>query len=335
MKPKSIPTEYRGHMFRSRLEARWAIVFDCMGIDWEYESEGFEFDDGTKYLPDFLLHEVAGRNGCMTKDQLGDFENGTFAEDRADSIDGDVYVEVKGPGRWDEESVHKVRMLARHHPVYCVGKIPYSFDDMDDDGNIEFNFETVDGDVFGAAIGVNFYGEVELFGNDLNYKRGVWIEPTNAAFRLGSSARFEHGEHPNYGLIELCKHTVRAHRATYEDTMNAIDDILTSLTDDEKRQLEEAAKTIDTIAMNHGLDNLYVESYDRNHHSASVNAIKYEGKGFFLRRREARIASEKDNDVRNGLVYENLASPFVTAREEARKVVSTWGYDMPAWLLEE
>lgn len=49
---KAIETQYRGHLFRSRLEARWAIFFDCMGIQWEYEPEGFDVD-GTWYLPDF------------------------------------------------------------------------------------------------------------------------------------------------------------------------------------------------------------------------------------------------------------------------------------------
>ena len=52
---KAIETEYNGYRFRSRLEARWAIFFDAAGIEYQYEPEGFEFEDGTKYLPDFYL----------------------------------------------------------------------------------------------------------------------------------------------------------------------------------------------------------------------------------------------------------------------------------------
>ena len=52
---KPIETIYKGHRFRSRLEARWAVFFDHIGINWIYEPEGFEFPDGTKYLPDFYL----------------------------------------------------------------------------------------------------------------------------------------------------------------------------------------------------------------------------------------------------------------------------------------
>ncbi len=51
---KAIETRYAGCRFRSRLEARWAVFFDHLGIEWEYEPEGFETPDGP-YLPDFRL----------------------------------------------------------------------------------------------------------------------------------------------------------------------------------------------------------------------------------------------------------------------------------------
>lgn len=50
----AIETEYAGHLFRSRLEARWAVFFDQLGIRWQYEAQGYEFA-GYRYLPDFLL----------------------------------------------------------------------------------------------------------------------------------------------------------------------------------------------------------------------------------------------------------------------------------------
>jgi len=54
---KPIETVYKGYRFRSRLEARWAVFFDAMGIKWEYEKEGYVLDDKTLYLPDFWLPE--------------------------------------------------------------------------------------------------------------------------------------------------------------------------------------------------------------------------------------------------------------------------------------
>lgn len=54
---KAIDTEYNGILFRSRLEARWAVFFNEAGIKYEYEPEGFEHD-GIKYLPDFYLPDI-------------------------------------------------------------------------------------------------------------------------------------------------------------------------------------------------------------------------------------------------------------------------------------
>lgn len=50
------PTEYKGISFRSRLEARWAAMFDILGWTWEYEPECDGF-----YIPDFLLHGPRGQ----------------------------------------------------------------------------------------------------------------------------------------------------------------------------------------------------------------------------------------------------------------------------------
>ncbi len=56
----AIETYYNGFRFRSRLEARWAVFFDCMGVKYEYEPEKFQCGD-VKYIPDFFLPEL-GRN---------------------------------------------------------------------------------------------------------------------------------------------------------------------------------------------------------------------------------------------------------------------------------
>lgn len=55
MAMKAIETYYSGYLFRSRREARWAVCLDALGIHWLYEPEGYQFNNGDKYLPDFLL----------------------------------------------------------------------------------------------------------------------------------------------------------------------------------------------------------------------------------------------------------------------------------------
>lgn len=54
MTMKPIETIYKNYRLRSRLEARWAVFFDTLGVKWEYEKEGYDLD-GVWYLPDFWL----------------------------------------------------------------------------------------------------------------------------------------------------------------------------------------------------------------------------------------------------------------------------------------
>jgi hypothetical protein len=54
---KAIETVYNGYRFRSRLEARWAVFFDTLGVNYEYEQEGYNLGNGVRYLPDFYFPE--------------------------------------------------------------------------------------------------------------------------------------------------------------------------------------------------------------------------------------------------------------------------------------
>lgn len=57
---KAIETQYKGYRFRSRLEARWAVFFEALGVKWEYEPEGFDLGNGVRYLPDFRVTSPQG-----------------------------------------------------------------------------------------------------------------------------------------------------------------------------------------------------------------------------------------------------------------------------------
>ena len=79
-KVHSIPTVYNGYKCRSLAEARWMKLLDKAGVQYAYESEGFQLSDGTKYLPDFYLPRQ------------------------------DCFFEVKGV--MDDKDLHKIRQLA-------------------------------------------------------------------------------------------------------------------------------------------------------------------------------------------------------------------------------
>ena len=55
---KAIKTKYNGYVFRSRLDARVAVLFDILEIKYLYELEGFYLGDDIYYLPDFYLPDM-------------------------------------------------------------------------------------------------------------------------------------------------------------------------------------------------------------------------------------------------------------------------------------
>ncbi|MGV3730348.1 MAG: hypothetical protein ACO1NN_06270 [Sphingopyxis sp.] len=72
-----LPTVYNGIQYRSRCEARWAVVFDELGWQHHYEIEGFHLKSGS-YLPDFFLpehdafFEVKGQTPTYLEKRLAD-----------------------------------------------------------------------------------------------------------------------------------------------------------------------------------------------------------------------------------------------------------------------
>ncbi len=65
---KAIPTKYKGYKFRSRLEARWAVFLDTLGVEYRYEDEGFQLE-----MPDFDKPGADGIPGVKTVWYLPDF----------------------------------------------------------------------------------------------------------------------------------------------------------------------------------------------------------------------------------------------------------------------
>lgn len=171
---KAIPTIYKGIPFRSRLEARWAIIFEQLGIDWHYETEGYDIpiDDGItiRYLPDFVLY--GGTERCPEQ----------------------LFVEVKGYMRADDAL--KIRAFSQRYPIYVVGNIPYDLMDICNGVDTGFqipyyNFQTVDGDYFGAVIGANKRGGWGLFGADSTYWFDMDENKTRQAYAMARAAHFE------------------------------------------------------------------------------------------------------------------------------------------------
>jgi hypothetical protein len=54
-KPKAMEVAYSGRIFRSRLEARWAVFLDLLEVNWDYEPSFYQVGEELFYLPDFYL----------------------------------------------------------------------------------------------------------------------------------------------------------------------------------------------------------------------------------------------------------------------------------------
>lgn len=62
----SLPTRYNGVLYRSRLEAKLAVMFDTLSARFEFEAEGYTTPYGW-YLPDFWLADAYadGQRGVL------------------------------------------------------------------------------------------------------------------------------------------------------------------------------------------------------------------------------------------------------------------------------
>ena len=87
MQIQAKPTAYNGYLFRSKLEAKWAVFFDMLHIPYVYEPEAFVCFDGSQYTPDFYLPK-------------------SYLRDR--NAKG-VYLEIK-PDYWQDETNFKRRI---------------------------------------------------------------------------------------------------------------------------------------------------------------------------------------------------------------------------------
>lgn len=185
---KAIETRYNGYCFRSRLEARWAVFFNALGVVYQYEKEGYDLGDGLYYLPDFFLPE------------------------------SEIWVEIKGGDSTKVEQRKAEKLFyGSEHPVVIAQGEPYYGSLM------VFLFDSTD-----CSAGEQWWGEDErvswypnhdgmgiLIENDFSSRvfdskvihrigeRGFEIASVvtdwviREAAQKARSARFEHGEAPS------------------------------------------------------------------------------------------------------------------------------------------
>jgi len=176
---KAIETRYAGCLFRSRLEARWAVFFDTLGITWQYEPQGYELQSGN-YLPDFYLPRVKGGTWFEVKGQ--ELEWGAIeielAIELGESTGQAVLVATgdipRDPGNFDSDSMWRLGDWNDRHFRWCCcthcGRFGAEFEGR------------------AARLGCGCYG--------VNADRGHNYDDPRIlhAYEAARSARFEHGQ---------------------------------------------------------------------------------------------------------------------------------------------
>jgi hypothetical protein len=187
---KAIQTQYKGCNFRSRLEARWAVFFDALGIKWEYEPEGFEFQNGLRYLPDFWLPEYKLWVEVKPQGKMSDTDSQKVLE-LVIAGDAPVYVTNGNPGDLGELQYRYTAMAGEINALSCPAVMDWS--DARTPMRIWVPIQH-SGDESDYSPAPFFFKESCLgMGEDYEDSKAYWSfceQAVNAA----RSARFEHGE---------------------------------------------------------------------------------------------------------------------------------------------
>lgn len=203
---KPIETYYRGYRFRSRSEARWAVLFTRLGVAWEYEKEGFDLGALGPYLPDFWLRdfgwwEVKGSNPseqeCLKVATLSEQTHlpGFISWGRVAALSGDTLD--------DEDLLENRTGAAVHIPLAWLSEF-VGCEHPCVNGWISM-IEWVqcricghiypDSPILSASFRTNIgeCGHGHQVASDGRYS-GISTDTVKAAYRAAQSARFEHGE---------------------------------------------------------------------------------------------------------------------------------------------
>lgn len=130
MQQQGIPTRFKGVNFRSRLEAKWAHVFDLLGWDWLYEPIDLE-----GWVPDFLIRCRGKRDLLIDIKPISNYGQGRepldiFAkiEKAVAPVDDQYFSAVLGtePGRGEFRPIGWLRNSSWDVAVFCA-----SFDDYE------------------------------------------------------------------------------------------------------------------------------------------------------------------------------------------------------------
>lgn len=197
---KPIETPYKGFLFRSRLEARWAVFMDVLGLKWKYENDGYDIE-GIKYLPDFFVNHPIGIEGWgfwveIKPTPLNDKEIEFF--DNVARVTGHHTFVVTGQPWHEEHLIYYFENYRHRVPKevpFLIGKLAEIHDGSKVDQAAKYL-----GYQCNNWYVTKVYDHSNLEMTDFAGHNGIdHRKPSGTlakAFRAARSARFEHGQSP-------------------------------------------------------------------------------------------------------------------------------------------
>lgn len=222
---QAIETYYAGHLFRSRLEARWAVIFNSLGIRWEYEPQGYLVgEDRRPYLPDFYLTdlgwwvEVKGASDRLDVSLLTDAVHPDHGLGRTDPfyktnilILGDIPREERphahftisrsaalgrGPMRCDNGCPVTSPQFGLHHFSPIPDTVPTAVLDKLRITVSQYERLRHWGAILTPACRTSSKQPQDDLTQAIPLARHIALPRLEAAYTLGRTARFEHGQTP-------------------------------------------------------------------------------------------------------------------------------------------
>lgn len=120
---RAIQTFYNGTYFRSRIEARWAVFFDVLGVKYEYEPDKFELKS-SRYIPDFRIDDLVGCGGLLKYPRFFEIKAGQPTAYEWERFDQFCDVIETGPRSFGtiQDDVFMVHGSIRDHKISAYDK---------------------------------------------------------------------------------------------------------------------------------------------------------------------------------------------------------------------
>lgn len=121
---RALETPVNGILYRSRLEARWALFFSYLRIPFEYEWQGYQLNSGARFLPDFWLPQTTLRGWNHRDAPTG------------------LFVEIKATAEHIRDNEDRYQEFGSEYPLIVFAGKPPGEGDVSDflyDGGYEFS----------------------------------------------------------------------------------------------------------------------------------------------------------------------------------------------------